>query len=292
MKTIFLISTKAGSISSDLDSNIRQIYSKANKDVQIYKTQYKDHLRELARSFSDEDCIIYVCGGDGSLNEVASELINKNAILGLIPLGTANDFSKNFRYDNFNIEKTLNPKTMYCDIIKVNDFYSINILSFGLDTIILANTYKILEKFPFLKVNAYLIGILKSIFNFENLDLDIKLNLSDGTVFNIDNSFILGAICNGSYYGGGFNPSPNSNISDGVLELVLAKKMNLFELAKTIPKYKRGTHINHDKIDLYSITGGEINSKSEFLANVDGNIFKSKNIKFDVLKKAIKFATF
>lgn len=290
MKTIFIISSKSRNEYADLKKEIISIYSKADLEFEIYTTENKNSIKEITRKYSDKECIIYVCGGDGSLNEAASELVNKKAALGLIPLGTANDFSKNFDYSKFSLDDTLNPVVKTCDIIQLNDMFCINILSFGLDTIALSNTYKVLEKFPFLKAKAYPFGILRSIFKPFALHLDIELNLRDGKIYKADDLFTLGAVCNGSYYGDGFNPSPNSRVDDGILEVVLVKKLNLINILKILPSYKKGLHLKYPQIDILEVESGTIKSNDTILSNVNGEIFETKQIDFKILKSAIKFA--
>lgn len=291
MKKIFILSSKAGSVNSRLESEINQAYFN-RYDFEIYKTEYENHLKDIVKKFADENCIIYICGGDGSLNEATSELINKRACLGLIPAGTANDFAKNFNYQNFSMEKTIHPEIEYCDVIKVNDRYSINILSFGLDTIVLSNTYSILKKFPFLKSSAYGFGVLKSIINFKPIHLDCRLIDADNSIINLSGNFLLGAICNGGYYGGGFNPSPNAVINDGNLEFVLAKELSFFKLAQLIPLYKKGKHLSNPNILLINAKSGQISFPYDTIANVDGTIFKTKFLDFSILKNSIKFVRF
>lgn len=290
MKTIFILSTMAGSYSPSLETKIRSIYSP--QEARIYKTEYKGHVKDLVKKYADEECIIYVCGGDGTFNEAASCLVNKKAILGILPMGTANDFRKNFKDKNFSIEATKKPEIILSDLIQVEDRYALNVLSFGLDTLILANTYNVLEKFPFLKDFAYNIGIIQSLFTIKDLNLSIKLELESGQRLDASGSFILGAICNGGYYGGGFNPSPMANVSDGILETVLVKRMSLWELARVIPKYKKGEHLGEKMLDFYPVKSGKIYSNTKLLANVDGSIFQSNKLEFKVLKEAIQLAIF
>lgn len=290
MKTIFIISSKAGNVYPSLEDEITALYSKTDLDFKVYVTENKNSIKEIAKKYSEEDCVIYVCGGDGSLNEAAVELVEKKASLGLIPLGTANDFSKNFDYSTFSLKDTLTPILKPCDIIQINDTFCINILSFGLDTIVLANTYRVLSKFPSLKSRAYIFGILMSIFKPFDLNLDIELSLKDGSTFKTSDLFTLGAVCNGGYYGNGFNPSKNSIVNDSTLEIILVKKLGLFRLLNLLPLYKTGNHLNSPEVLSMEVESGTIKSKDKVLANINGEIFESNEINFKILKSAINFA--
>ena len=107
MKYVFLLSSKAGAGSfSELEHSIVKCYSSNNLKYTIIKTEHKNHASEIVQKYCDcSDVVLYVCSGDGTLNEVINKMkeINAKFSVGLIPSGTANDFSKNFDYSNFKI---------------------------------------------------------------------------------------------------------------------------------------------------------------------------------------------
>lgn len=289
MKYLFLISSHAGNKNfKKLEENIKKVYQLKNIRHEIIKTNHKNHAREIVHQFKDcEDLVMYICSGDGTVNEVVNEMMNTNAKfnIGLIPSGTANDFSKNFDYTNFSIENTIEPEISKLDLIKVNDRYSINVLSFGFDTIILNSAYEIIKKHPNIGNKAYILSVIKNIFNIPSYKLNVTLDND-----KYSDSFILGSICNGGYYGNGFNPSPNAILDDGIIEVCLAKNIKFFELVPLILKYKKGEHTKNKNIIFKSIKSGKIISDKEFLANVDGEIFKTNKLEFEVLPQSISFA--
>ena len=119
-KMLFILSSKAGKTEFDISKkDIEKIYKKKNleENIEIIKTTYQNHAIDAANNFikkyKDLEKTIIVGGGDGSLNEICNVIYQKdleNTSLGLIPMGTGNDFSKNFSYKNFNIESLLNLK--------------------------------------------------------------------------------------------------------------------------------------------------------------------------------------
>ena len=58
----------------------------------------------------------------------------------------------------------------------------------------------------------------------------------DGLVFQDD--FLIATVCNGSYYGGGYCAAPNADLQDGILEVVLVKKMSRLRIAGVLAQYK------------------------------------------------------
>lgn len=293
MRYLFLMSKKAGSgYFDELEKSIISSYDENNLEYKIIKTEHKDHAKEVVRKYhDDEELIFYVCSGDGTLNEVVNEMkkVNAKFAVGLIPSGTANDFSKNFDYKNFKIEDTINPKVKNIDLIKVNDRYSVNVLSFGFDTVILKTAYDLLKKNPKLGQRAYPRAVLKNIFKIPKYKLKCYVEKGEESL-ELEGDFLLGAICNGGYYGGGFNPSPNADVSDGVLEICLAEEMSLLKLIPLIFKYKKGEQFSSSLIHFQRLTKGRIDFEEAIMVNVDGEIFETDYLDFAVDKRSLKFA--
>ena len=294
MKYVFLLSSKSGSGSfSELEHSIVKCYSENNLKYTIIKTEHKNHASEIVLQYRDcSDVVLYVCSGDGTLNEVVNAMKETAAkfSVGLIPSGTANDFSKNFDYGNFKIENTIKPVIDEIDLIRVNDRYCVNILSFGFDTVILNSVYNLLKKNPKLRAKAYPIAVFQNIFKIPKYKLESSTCNGENGDVNLKGYFLLGAICNGGYYGGGFNPSPYANLTDGVLEMCLAEAMPLYKLIPLIFKYKKGAHLSNPFIHFQKLTHGNIKFEKELMVNVDGQIFTTDYLDFEVVPKALRFA--
>lgn len=287
MKTYFIISKGAGSYSPSVKDKINRIYR--GKAYQIYETDYKCHIKDLVRAHRDEDARIYICGGDGSLSEAAPLMIGRKASLGLVPMGTANDFAKNFPKGSLSIENTLDQELSPMDLIKINDSYCVNVFSLGLDSQVLAKALAILDKNPWLKGWAYPLGVLASLPSLKANRLTLDLVLESGEKKRIEDSFLLAALCNGGYYGSGFNPSPKADIKDGLLDLVMAKDMGIFEVLGLVMKYRDGRHLANKKVLLERVKSGRIKAREEVFANIDGLVFEEKTFDFEILPQAINF---
>lgn len=297
-KKLFILSTKAGKEDfQKFKKDITQVYKNHNKldEVEVILTEHKTHAKDAAKEFLSEnpkDKIVIVCGGDGTLGEVSNIVSNTEGAMGLIPMGTANDFSKNFNYKNFKIEDTFEPKVLPIDMIKVNEKYCINVMSLGFDTQVLEKTYEILEQEPNLGNKAFLKGIVKSLKNIKYENLELDLVLKDNTKINVKDEYIVSALCNGSYYGSGFNPSPKGKIDDGILNLIAVKKLPLYKVIPILLLYKTGKHMGLKSVTEYLVKSGVIKSNKEIIANIDGEIFRSKEFEFEILKNSLKWAYF
>ena len=297
-KILFIINSNAGKTEFDIrKEDIEETFRKAGRlsEIEVVNTRYKNHTKYLIDAFDTlnyDEKIVIICGGDGSLNELVNVAYGKNMTLGLIPTGTGNDFAKNFSYENFTLKSLLNFKSKKIDLIKVNDFYSINVTSLGFDTQILDRAYKYLEKNPKLGKKAYIKAVISSLNKITSENLELKLKLKDGSNFEISGNFLISALCNGGFYGTGFNPAPEAKIDDGVLNLLLASKIPFIKFLPMIKKYKEGRHKDSKYIREVLVKSGTIRSKDIFLANADGEIFQTNEIKFQVLPKALNWVLF
>lgn len=297
-KILFIINSKAGKTEFDIrKEDIEETFRRAGRlsEIEVVYTKYKNHTKFLIDAFDsldyDEKTVI-ICGGDGSLNELVNVAYGKNMTLGLIPTGTGNDFAKNFDYSNFNLKSLLNFKTKKIDLIKVNNFYSINVTSLGFDTQVLKRAYDYLDKNPKLGKKAYALSVLNSLNKINCENLELKLKLIDGSNFEIKGDYLISALCNGGFYGSGFNPAPQAKIDDGYLNLLLASKIPLIRFIPLIKKYKEGRHKESKYINEIKVKSGTIKSKNKFIANADGEIFETKEIRFEVLPKALNWVIF
>lgn len=298
IKKLFILSTKAGNGNFiEFKDKVLDIYRKHNRldEVEIVLTEDREHGKRAALEFSNLDYpkkVVIACGGDGTVGEIAGVLSGTDTALGLIPMGTGNDFSKNFDYSNFRIEDTFEPEIKPIDLIDINGIICINVMSVGFDTHILKRTYDFLERYPKLGKRAFVLGILQSLSNIKNEKLDYELVMDDGENLKISGEYTIFALCNGGYYGSGFNPSPEAKIDDGILNLVAVDKLSLLSMIPLIFKYKKGTHVNHGNVKQYEVVSGKIKSADVALANIDGEIFEFQEINFKIIPKGINWSYF
>jgi diacylglycerol kinase (ATP) len=105
-------------------------------------------------------------------------------------------------------------------------------------------------------------------------------------------SFILAALCNGQYYGDGFNPAPDASQTDGLLDICLVDPLSLISIIPLIPRYKKGTHQTHPAVHTFKTTGGHLEAPAGqlLLGNYDGELFEAPAIDFKILPGALRFA--
>ena len=288
MKKLFIISSKSG---RGRDKNFERELLKYFKEDEIKITEKPGDTISFAEDFRDSGGdLLFIKGGDGALSEVASVLRGSETALGLVPGGTGNDFSKNF--GPFDLSNILNYEISPIDLIEVNGKTCINVTSLGFDTNVLKYTYDLMKKKNISGKLAYLYGVIKSVANLEIVNLKISYRDQEDIGREIKGRFLVSALCNGSYYGNGFNPSPRGRLDDGLLNLILAYEMGPRGIIKLFLSYRKGTHLGKPGVREIVTRSGVISADREFLYNIDGEIYRAREIDYKVLPKALKWIYF
>ena len=246
MKHVFIINPNAGKYDSR-----QRIYDMANAlreqhglDVQCILTKKQGHATELARKLCDsgEELRFYACGGDGTVNEVANGVIGyDNAAMTVIPVGTGNDFLKNFGGAAplfADAENLWDGPQFPMDAIDVNGRIALTIACSGIDARVAADVHKYSES-PLLDGKTSYIASLAVNFLFKGIASHWTVTLDDEV---IEDDFSLVAVCNGRYYGGGFMPVAEARMDDGVLNTLVVKKVSRVTFARFVGPYSKGEY--------------------------------------------------
>lgn len=295
-KHYFVVNPKAGKkdISTLISKEIKEKLISTEDSYDIYITKEKKDATRYVNDIckrEEGDIRFYAIGGDGTLNEVVNGVKDfEHASLSVIPYGTGNDFIKNFKNSNFfNIKNHINGEKIKVDLLEIGDNSSVNLCNIGFDAKVASNMNK-LKKLPFIKGQlAYTLSIFYSIITkvYDN----IEVTIDDNEVINGD--FLLCAIANGSYYGGGYMGAPLAEVDDGVMDVCLVKKIPRYKMLGFVNIYKKGEHLDNEKINPYIIYKKckkiKITSKNRFTIALDGEIYEDLNLEVSINEKAINF---
>ncbi|MDD2427833.1 MAG: diacylglycerol kinase family protein, partial [Eubacteriales bacterium] len=282
---LIIISGKAGQgkhRSKDFSEEIRRSFEKAGltSSYDILITQHEGHLSEAAKIFAEQygkQGVVYVAGGDGSLNEVAQAIYGSECALGAIPAGTANDFVKTIygkkkisikdivramplpEFAPLDLVRLVFPPgacfySQYSDEEKLVEYYpepvsgkvtsyALNVVSFGLDTLVLRRAYELMKSNPRIGGNAYYVSVLNNLGSKKSFPTEYKLKLSNGEIISGLKDYVTVALCNGGFYGNGFNPAPMADPFDGVLNLCDVVWMGNLRFIPLILRYLNGKHL-------------------------------------------------
>ncbi len=313
MKYIFIVNPIAGNddksiIFARMKSTFRQI----DDEMIIESTKYKGDAVNIAKRYSEKygkDCVIVSCGGDGTVHEIANGLAGTDTPMMVLPLGTGNDFAKKiYGTKKINVENVVKAFGLYSgkikyniksiDLIDYNGEKCINVMSYGLDTMVETIGRRVASKIPAIGHQAYNIAIFPVLMKPLHYSIAYDITCVDketGEEYQMcdDNKdYALFAICNASYYGGGFCPAPNSVLDDGLLDFALVDGMPLYKALPLIPKYSSGTLTEEVSSAVHTgyIKCGKIRSTDDsyLLGNCDGENFHYTEVNFKVEPKALK----
>lgn len=313
MKYIFIVNPIAGNndksiIFARMKSTFRQI----DDEMIIESTKYKGDAANIAKRYAEKygrDCVIVSCGGDGTVHEIANGLAGTDTPVMVLPLGTGNDFAKKiYGTKKINVENVVKAFGLYSgkikynikpiDLIDYNGEKCINVMSYGLDTMVETIGRRVASKVPALGHQAYNIAIFPVLMKplHYNIAYDItcvdKETGEEYTMREDNKDYALFAICNASYYGGGFCPAPDSVLDDGLLDFALVDGMPLHKALPLIPKYSAGTLTQEVSSAVHTgyIKCGKIWSTDDsyLLGNCDGENFHYTEVNFKVEPKALK----
>lgn len=265
-------------------------------DASIHKTDYGGHALDIIREVCAKDpaAEIHIYGGDGSVFEAVNAVMSvdnpKEVSLVIHPLGTGNDFVRNFP------DKS-QAQNLTIDLIKFDNRYAANEINIGFDCDVVVATQKV-KKIPFLKGSlAYLIGIFMTLLKKMGRDFDITYTDVNGTTTTIQDNLLLCLFSNGGYYGGGFNCAPLASLNDGYLEMITVSKISRLKFLTFFLGYRKGKHLNPDgtvpkkyqKILHYSrVKSAEIRNVGNICA--DGEIFNYDTLSLSVQENAFKIS--
>ena len=233
MKHVFILNPAAGKSDQTprFSQDIERICGARGLDYEICVSKAPGDCRALARKACEtgQEVRLYACGGDGTLNEVVCGMAGcPNAAVTHYPGGSGNDAIKVFSDTApfFDLERLLDADETRFDLIRCNDTYCANILSIGLDAKIGTDMVRF-KRLPLVTgKGAYILSILANILSGRSAHYAVELN---GETIDAEQTLIC--VCNGRWYGGGFNPVPEAEPDDGLLDVLLVKKVSLLQVA-------------------------------------------------------------
>ena len=292
MKHLFIINPAAGSRNrtQEYSDLIHKICRARELDYEIRVSTAPGEAIRIAREACEtgEELRLYACGGDGTLNEVvAGAAGHDNAAVTVFSGGSGNDFVKIFDDPKafFDLHRLMDADEATFDLIRCNDDYALNICSVGLDARIGTDVSNY-KRLPLLHgFRAYaastVVNVIRGIA--EHYVVEVNGETVDG-----DMTFIC--VCNGRFYGGGFNPIPEADPADGMLDVLLVKKVSRAQVPLVIGKYKDGRYKELSDLARYIKTDSiKIICDKPGPVNLDGELRMAKTVEFSVAKEKIRF---
>ena len=296
MKHIFIVNTVAGEHSCL--NEVKKAIANENEviDYELFTPDSaKDNVSQIKsylEAHPDEEVRFYACGGDGTLNKVASGIYGyPNASVAVLAYGSGNDYIKYYAdLQTFrNVENTIHGTEKRVDIMRVNERFALNATHFGLDSVVAKVMHKI-RRYPIIGGKmCYPIAVLRAFLTGMRTKCTVY---ADGEKLN-DGKICLCTIANGKYVGGSYKCAPRSMNDDGLLEVCLIKPVSRIKFAILKKYYTEGKHLDNPKFDKYIVYRRAkqvvIEGGKGFCVSLDGEILESERVVVENKKQAIRF---
>jgi len=264
-------------------------------------TEHRDHANHLAVSFIMEGYRnIAVVGGDGTMNEVMNGIFAQQVILpseitlGMIPVGTGNDWCRTFSIP-FNYKEAISilkkKKTFLQDVGKINYFkadkpftrYFMNIAGMGYDALVAKKTNLLKEKGRGGPL-AYFYFVFASLFQYRFIEAVIEVDghqVFKGEIFSMN-----AGIC--KYNGGGMMQVPYAVPDDGLLDVTLIKKAPKWLVIRYANKLYDGTLVDLPFVSTFKGQTLRIRSIGKIYLEADGESLGHSPFVYEILPRSLK----
>jgi len=262
-----------------------------------------------AESGADGEIHFIVYGGDGTIYEAVNGIMKadagKFAVFSAIPSGSGNDFVRGAnRSDVYTVSENQSPRTeKWIDVIAYTNergekAYSVNMLNVGFDCSVAAKASEMKMKPLVSGSTAYILGVLNVLFHKKPLDCRIEMTLADGNIKKTSGKYLLTAIGNSMYCGGGFRAATAAKLDDGLLDVLIVDNIPGIRFVSLANDYHAGAHA--DKITGEPIgkfkgiltyrkcTKVSIYGISQICA--DGEIEDSVKLDAEIIPRALRYA--
>lgn len=278
----FIINPISGSGKHKLEATyLLNHFPKEQYRIEIDYTKEKKHAIELTKAaVSQNPDYIVACGGDGTINEVASCIVGTNIKLGIIPVGSGNGLASNLNIPR-DFEKAIaiikKGITSSMDVGKINEYYFFSNMGIGIDALII----KKYEHSGNRTLSSYVKAALSSSFEFKAQKAIVSY---ENQIIEV-HPFML-FISNSNEMGYNMSLTPKASLTDGVLDMVIIPELTFFEklilgfnvLRNSIEKFKKAKHTLVREVRI------EMPQKIFIDAQIDG---EQQNLKTNIITVSI-----
>ena len=264
-------------------------------------TKFAGHATKIAKLFAEKQYKNFiVVGGDGTISEVINGIFSANIPhnntikIAIIPRGTGNDWARFWglsRDYNHSIDVFLQNKTQLIDIGRVDyelegekqTHYFINSVGLGLDAAVVNITHR-LKRFVGSHSFLYTVSLLAAVFTYRahKVSLRSKERTLNESLFTMN-------VANGCYSGGGMKQTPDAVPYDGLLDVMMAKKPNLWDIITALRNLFNGKLLEHPVIESFQTEQLIVHSDKNALLEADGIIVNGASpYKISIMPGAIQ----
>jgi YegS/Rv2252/BmrU family lipid kinase len=262
-------------------------------------TVYPGHAIDLAKQAGEQGYeMVIAMGGDGTVHEVMNGLMkvpeDKRPVLGVVPVGSGNDFGHGIGASTTPTEAlkraiTGEASTVDLGLMTTDDGrkeYFDNTLGIGFGATVTIRSHKLPLLRGFL---MYLTAVIQTII-FDHNPIKMQIE-TDGEKWEQNVIYLI--ICNGPREGGGFLIAPDAIIDDGIFHYAMIKDVSRLMMFRIVPEVMKGTHGRFKEVKMGTCKKFSLTSDRPLYIHADGEIFTGPGtdlhkVSFEILPNALK----
>ncbi len=255
--------------------------------IDVHYTSHRGEATKLAQHAVDKKVdLVIVVGGDGTVNEVGSALVNSEVALAIIPQGSGNGLSRSLKIPR-NVDKACKliseGVVSEIDVGRANERYFFILAGVGFDAVV----GKKFDEYPKRGPLPYFYLGVKEYFRYHHEEVKIRF---DNKTFEIKPFEI--AVANSPQYGNNAIIAPRAKLNDGLLDICIVHRLTFLQLFTDLYKLFTGGLERFSEVDFYNSQTVWIERSAPNLINIDGEpVWEEAAVKISILPKALKIIT-
>ncbi len=242
-KAFFIINSRIGTDRLQaVEAAVRQYFSAA--DTTVRRTEYGGHASVLAReALEHADTLVIAVGGDGTVNEVVQVMAHTGRPMAIVPTGSGNGLARHCGIP-IELEKAVQlaaeGRTEPIDLGMANEKYFISNAGVGFDAVVCNSIRETKSR----GLKMYIAKVIQHYFTYRRDTYNIT---ADDRSISMKAFFLN--VANGREFGYGFQISPGASLQDGLLDVIITKKIHALNgLLFVIDGWRKRLHKNRNCI--------------------------------------------
>jgi diacylglycerol kinase (ATP) len=239
---------------------------------------------------------VLVAGGDGTVNIALQEVAGTGIPLGVVPVGTGNDFAGALGLHEMGVDAAADAviagRTRQVDLARLTradgatELFG-TVLASGFDARVNDRANRM--RWP-RGGSRYTVALLIEFLTLHALPFTLELELEDGTLARLEENLVLAAIGNGPSYGGGLRMCPDADLADGLLDVTTVDATGRLRLLRILPTLYSATHTSQSVVSTYRARSVRIDAPGA-TGYADGDAVGVLPLRVDAVPAAVRVFT-
>jgi len=256
--------------------------------VDFFPLRDAARLPETVTEVLGNGCDLMVLGGgDGTMSAVVDQLVASPAVLGVLPLGTANDFARTLGIPS-DVDAACATiaagRVVDVDVGRADDNYFVNVASLGLSVAVTRALSAGLKRR--LGSLAYPVATLRAYRGFEPFAARLEFPDGDHPPIDVGEAMQV-AVGNGRYYGGGNVVSPEAGIDDQRLDVYVIARGQARDHVAIVSAFRSGSFVDHPLVTHVATSEVVVRTDPRRDINIDGEVVSATPEVFRVVRNAL-----